>query len=203
MPLWLQIKGNWTVVTVFVFKSGSFVLDIRAGVCFTELIQGQCRTEVSRRMSFKDCCCSAGKGWSEGRVCQLCPLRNTGKCFSGKKPWLTNDVNFHQDGIGRTDGILLYSYPRCNCIAVINKQFATMKIWISDAFARLCEIGEQTLPDQDLCSQFVHLCQNGRCISTPGSYRCECSLGFRLNANDACIGNQHILWIDNTNLLYN
>ena len=67
-----------------------------------------------------------------------------------------------------------------------------MNIVISDAFVRLCEKGEQTLPVQDLCSQFVHLCQNGRCISTPGSYRCECSLGFRLDANNACIGSLNI-----------
>ena len=56
-----------------------FVTDSKTGVCYTELIQGQCRTEMPRRLSLKDCCCSSGVGWSENRVCQLCPPRSSGK----------------------------------------------------------------------------------------------------------------------------
>ena len=52
---------------------------MQVGVCFTELTEGECRSRHPLRMSLKDCCCSEGKGWSEGRICQLCPLPNTGE----------------------------------------------------------------------------------------------------------------------------
>ena len=49
------------------------------GNCFADLIDNECRNAMSQRLSVVDCCCTAsGKGWSEARVCQLCPLRNTG-----------------------------------------------------------------------------------------------------------------------------
>lgn len=43
--------------------------------------------------------------------------------------------------------------------------------------------------DIDECNSGDNLCQrNANCINIPGSYRCECSPGFKLSPNGACVG---------------
>ena len=34
------------------------------------------------------------------------------------------------------------------------------------------------LPDIDECGENLELCQNGQCLNEPGSYQCECDMGF-------------------------
>lgn len=43
--------------------------------------------------------------------------------------------------------------------------------------------------DIDECNSGDNLCQrNANCINIPGSYRCECSPGFKLSPTGACVG---------------
>lgn len=43
--------------------------------------------------------------------------------------------------------------------------------------------------DIDECNSGDNLCQrNANCINIPGSYRCECSAGFKLSPSGACVG---------------
>lgn len=43
--------------------------------------------------------------------------------------------------------------------------------------------------DIDECNSGDNLCQrNANCINIPGSYRCECSQGFKLSPSGACLG---------------
>ena len=32
--------------------------------------------------------------------------------------------------------------------------------------------------DVDECEEDLELCKNGQCLNEPGSYRCECDMGF-------------------------
>ena len=41
----------------------------------------------------------------------------------------------------------------------------------------------------NMCQAFRNLCLNGRCIPMPSiGYRCECNMGFKLDARGECIG---------------
>uniref|UniRef100_A0A8C3GR19 Fibrillin-1 n=1 Tax=Cairina moschata TaxID=8855 RepID=A0A8C3GR19_CAIMO len=40
----------------------------------------------------------------------------------------------------------------------------------------------------DICKHHPNLCLNGRCIPTISSYRCECNMGYKQDANGDCIG---------------
>ena len=37
------------------------------------------------------------------------------------------------------------------------------------------------ISDVDECKRDTNLCENGRCINTPGSFRCDCNTGYRYN----------------------
>ncbi|CAO2594149.1 FBN2, partial [Lemmus lemmus] len=39
----------------------------------------------------------------------------------------------------------------------------------------------------DICKHHANLCLNGRCIPTVSSYRCECNMGYKQDANGDCI----------------
>ena len=42
--------------------------------------------------------------------------------------------------------------------------------------------------DVDECEEDASLCENGECVNTPGSYRCECDTGYRYEPNsNTCI----------------
>lgn len=66
--------------------------------------------------------------------------------------------------------------------------------------------------DNDECSGSEILCQrNADCINSPGSYRCECSDGFKLSPVGACIGEmtsclmvskQMLFYIHYLNIMY-
>jgi len=63
---------------------------------------------------------------------------------------------------------------------------------ISAEFRALCpqgagrgDIGD----DLNECSFMLDACDNGECINTDGSYRCECAQGYRLDGSGKkCIG---------------
>ncbi|XP_035216115.1 fibrillin-1-like [Stegodyphus dumicola] len=51
----------------------------------------------------------------------------------------------------------------------------------SKAHSQLCTAGNLTINECDLRRD---LCENGRCIDTPSSYRCDCNRGYRGQNND-------------------
>lgn len=59
-------------------------------------------------------------------------------------------------------------------------------------FARLCPMGighGDQGEDLNECALIPNLCQGGECINTDGSFRCECTSGYVLDATgQRCIG---------------
>lgn len=52
-----------------------------------------------------------------------------------------------------------------------------------------CSSLSSSCVDIDECNSGDNLCQrNANCINIPGSYRCECSPGFKLSPSGACVG---------------
>jgi hypothetical protein len=71
-------------------------------------------------------------------------------------------------------------------------------IFVSAEFRALCpqgagrgDIGD----DLNECSFMLDACDNGECINTDGSYRCECAQGYRLDGSGKkCIGKVKIFF---------
>lgn len=63
----------------------------------------------------------------------------------------------------------------------------------SEAFQKLCPRGPgrgDTGGDINECEFMPDVCENGDCINTDGSFRCECQPGFVLDSTGKrCIGN--------------
>ncbi|ESO94529.1 hypothetical protein LOTGIDRAFT_232356 [Lottia gigantea] len=131
---------------------------IRRGFCYRSVVGSNCRNRIQEQTSLKDCCCTIGKGWGQGQVCQPCPLKG-------------QDIDMEE---------VNPNVLRLGCISLINVNW-------KDAWERLCRSTEPLTEFVDECSIFDKLCQNGRCIDTPDSFRCECNPGFKSNAAGNCI----------------
>lgn len=45
------------------------------------------------------------------------------------------------------------------------------------------------LADINECKENANdLCGNGKCINSPGSFKCHCQKGFRMNGDGKCVG---------------
>jgi hypothetical protein len=47
---------------------------------------------------------------------------------------------------------------------------------------------ELILTNPDVCHVFDGLCPHGKCVAIPGSYRCDCFRGFKLDQQGQCSG---------------
>lgn len=56
-------------------------LDVRVGVCYRSVKGGQCGMPLVGELFMKaNCCCSSfSQAW--GSPCEICPLKNSGKCI--------------------------------------------------------------------------------------------------------------------------
>ncbi|XP_032070485.1 fibrillin-2 [Thamnophis elegans] len=170
---------------------GSHCIDQRAGTCFSSLLNGRCAQELPGRFIKMQCCCESGRCWALGSIPEICPARGSdeyrGLCIDGipviggSRPGGTGGNGFgpggtgfipipggngfspgvHGTGIGTGGQGPTGNGPIITGLTILN----------------------QTI---DICKHHPNLCLNGRCIPTISSYRCECNMGYKQDANGDC-----------------
>ncbi|MGH0134419.1 UNVERIFIED_CONTAM: hypothetical protein FKN15_030693 [Acipenser sinensis] len=151
---------------------GSRCIDVRAGYCFSSLVSGRCANQLPQLLTRMQCCCDSGRCWSDGSAPAMCPMRGTDeyrKLCSAQIPGPDSEWPVPSVPVG--PGGLPFSPVTGERPPVQPDVILTQNI----------TFGVNT------CQLYRNLCINGRCIPTPGSYRCECNMGFMLDVRGECI----------------
>ncbi|XP_041083035.1 fibrillin-1-like [Polyodon spathula] len=163
---------------------GSRCIDARGGYCFSSLVSGRCANQLPQLLTRMQCCCDSGRCWSDGSAPAMCPMRGTDEyrklcstqiLIPGQPDpeWPVPSVPVGPDTPVHGQRPLLPpdgGLPR----PPINGQSPVILTQNITFAGNTCEL-------------YRNLCINGRCIPTPGSYRCECNMGFRLDVRGECI----------------
>ncbi|MGH0135014.1 UNVERIFIED_CONTAM: hypothetical protein FKN15_059778 [Acipenser sinensis] len=151
---------------------GSRCIDVRAGYCFSSLVSGRCANQLPQLLTRMQCCCDSGRCWSDGSAPAMCPMRGTDeyrKLCSAQIPgpdseWPVPSVPVGPGGLPFSPVTGERPPAQPDVILTQNITFGV-----------------------NTCQLYRNLCINGRCIPTPGSYRCECNMGFMLDVRGECI----------------
>ncbi|XP_058513644.1 fibrillin-3 [Ochotona princeps] len=151
--------------------------DGRAGTCFLALIGGRCALHLAGPSTRRQCCCDRGRCWAAGPTPELCPLRDTDDfrrlCIQGV-PLLPSYHGLRGFGPGMG---LAWPGPQASNRRVVSRLGPGSS-----------SIGTMALNHTtDVCHHFAHLCRNGRCLPTPTSYHCECSVGYTQAVHGGCV----------------
>ncbi|NXN74071.1 FBN2 protein, partial [Himantopus himantopus] len=156
---------------------GSRCIDQRASTCFSNIVNGRCAQELPGRFTKRQCCCESGRCWAIGSVPEMCPVRGSDEhrrlCVDG-----TPAGGGSRGGGTGGNGFL----PGGNGNGYGPGGAGFIPIPGSNGFSPA--ILNQTI---DICKHHPNLCLNGRCIPTLSSYRCECNMGYKQDANGDCI----------------
>uniref|UniRef100_A0A8C2J4J2 Fibrillin 2b n=1 Tax=Cyprinus carpio TaxID=7962 RepID=A0A8C2J4J2_CYPCA len=165
--------GNYTCVCppeYMQVNGGNNCMDMRKSVCYRNF-NDTCENELSFNMTKKMCCCSynVGKAWN--RPCEACPTPATSEyqlLCGNQAPGFIIDIH-----TGKPIGELPETSHFIN---------------ISSIAVVFLDLHHLFTTDIDECNSGDNLCQrNANCINIPGSYRCECSAGFKLSPSGACL----------------
>ncbi|XP_049754503.1 fibrillin-1 isoform X3 [Elephas maximus indicus] len=164
---------------------GTRCIDVRPGYCYTALANGRCSSQLPQSITKMQCCCDLGRCWSPGAAIapEMCPIR------------ATEDFNKLCAVPIVIPGRPEYPLPPIGPIPPVHPVppgFPGPQISIPRPpveYPYPSREPPRVLPVNvtDYCQLFRYLCQNGRCIPTPGSYRCECNKGFQLDLRGECI----------------
>uniref|UniRef100_A0A8C3GQS7 Fibrillin-2 n=1 Tax=Cairina moschata TaxID=8855 RepID=A0A8C3GQS7_CAIMO len=150
---------------------GSRCIDQRASTCFSSLVNGRCAQELPGRFTKMQCCCESGRCWAIGSVPEMCPVRGSGNGFLPGG----NGNGYGPGGAG------FIPIPGSNGFS---PSVGGAGVGTGGQSPTGNAILNQTI---DICKHHPNLCLNGRCIPTISSYRCECNMGYKQDANGDCI----------------
>ncbi|XP_004949436.2 fibrillin-2 isoform X2 [Gallus gallus] len=176
--------------------------DQRASTCFSNLVNGRCAQELPGRFTKRQCCCESGRCWAIGSVPEMCPVRGSDEhrrlCVDGvpagggsRSGGGTGGNGFLPGGNGNG-----YSPGGAGFIPVPGSNGFSPGVGGAGVgtggqtpagngpIITGLTILNQTI---DICKHHPNLCLNGRCIPTISSYRCECNMGYKQDANGDCI----------------
>ncbi|XP_064294038.1 fibrillin-2 isoform X2 [Phalacrocorax carbo] len=180
---------------------GSRCIDQRASTCFSNIVNGRCAQELPGRFTKRQCCCESGRCWAIGSVPEMCPVRGSDEhrrlCVDGtpagggSRGGGTGGNGFLPGGNGHgygPGGAGFIPIPGSNGFSpgVGGAGVGTggQSPTGSGPIITGLTILNQTI---DICKHHPNLCLNGRCIPTLSSYRCECNMGYKQDANGDCI----------------
>uniref|UniRef100_A0A3B1JMS0 Fibrillin 1 n=1 Tax=Astyanax mexicanus TaxID=7994 RepID=A0A3B1JMS0_ASTMX len=164
---------------------GSRCIDARSGFCYDDIINGRCANLNAQPMTKNQCCCNVGRCWAGSTIPEMCPIRGTeeyqtlcvpssgvpgpyvpGGGISQIPSIIPLQPIIPQGPLGPQRPDIIPPLPPRNGIP---------------------RILTQNITHTNLCDAVRNLCLNGRCIPTPGSYRCECNMGYQLDIRGHCI----------------
>ncbi|XP_077200578.1 fibrillin-2 isoform X1 [Paroedura picta] len=180
---------------------GSHCIDQRAGTCFSSLVNGRCAQELPGRFTKLQCCCESGRCWALGSIPEMCPVRGSDEyrrlcvdgipAVGGPRPGGTGANGFLPGGNGNgygPGGTGFIPIPGGNGfspgVGGIGVGTGGLGPTGNGPIITGLTILNQTI---DICKHHPNLCLNGRCIPTVSSYRCECNMGYKQDANGDCI----------------
>ncbi|XP_060119385.1 fibrillin-2 [Heteronotia binoei] len=180
---------------------GSHCIDQRAGTCFSSLVNGRCAQELPGRFTKLQCCCESGRCWALGSIPEMCPVRGSDEyrrlcidgipAVGGTRPGGAGANGFLPGGNGNgygPGGTGFIPIPGGNGfspgVGGIGVGTGGQHPTGNGPIITGLTILNQTI---DICKQHPNLCLNGRCIPTISSYRCECNMGYKQDANGDCI----------------
>ncbi|KAB0392530.1 hypothetical protein E2I00_001724, partial [Balaenoptera physalus] len=202
-----NVPTPWEAIFAFVHvdiigkKSDRQSANQRTGTCFSGLVNGRCAQELPGRMTKMQCCCEPGRCWGVGTIPEACPIRGSEEyrrlCMdglpiggipgsAGSRPGGTGGSGFAPSGNGNgygPGGTGFIPIPGGNGFSP-GVGGAGVGAGGQGPIITGLTILNQTI---DICKHHANLCLNGRCIPTVSSYRCECNMGYKQDANGDCI----------------
>ncbi|KAG5270641.1 hypothetical protein AALO_G00194930 [Alosa alosa] len=175
---------------------GSRCIDARAGFCYSSMVSGRCANPNSQPMTKYQCCCDSGRCWSNTVTPEMCPMRGTdeylrlcsqvpavGPGVAVPRPPIITGPGFPIGPGGGPTGPGIGPYPGPGQIPIDPGQVPIDPGQIPQPIRPVIVTQNIT----NTCKLYLNLCVNGRCIPTPGSYRCECNMGYKLDSRGECI----------------
>ncbi|XP_048825241.1 fibrillin-1-like isoform X3 [Brienomyrus brachyistius] len=165
---------------------GSRCIDSRPGYCFSSILSGRCANQLSQPLTRMQCCCASGQCWSDGSTPEMCPIPGTEDYHKLCLQILPIDpIGPHVplDPLGPVRPDLVYPLqPQPQPVPF--QPVPPVHIPIPPPIEPPIIVTQNIT---DICQAYRNLCLNGQCVPTPGSYRCQCNMGFKLDRRGECV----------------
>ncbi|XP_078741844.1 fibrillin-2-like, partial [Lampetra fluviatilis] len=178
--------------------------DQRAGSCYVTVSGGRCGSPLGAPLPRSRCCCdAAARCWAFGGVPEMCPIRGSEEYqhLCERQPFLPGYPDgTHPGGFPPGGGLPPGGFPPGGFPP---GGFPPPPGGFPPSGGLPPPPGggswqtefpgghrPDVLPRNesvDLCRLFPGVCPSGRCVPTPGSYHCQCDVGYRAEARGGCV----------------